>query len=249
MKKLIGMFLGFSLVLSACKKDEASGDGVGNFQLRLYPTFEGQAFETGEIYRDVLGHRIRVDDFKLYISNAALLKTDGTTLPLIDIDLFTLQTAQSIKFEVPAGDYAGLLVSFGVPEESNKDQDPTQYPNDHPLSVAGAQGMFWGWNTGYIFMKFEGKADTLGVDGNEMLHPFAFHCGEDVLYRSHDFNVPFNVGDDGTSCMDLRFAVDRFFYSASDTIDIKVNYLTHTSGNLPLAVRFTDLFNAAVSFE
>lgn len=245
---IISLFT-LAVFMNSCTK-EVEEDGIGNFQLRLLPTYEGEEFEVGQVYYDILGHRIRVEDFKLYISNALLMKSDGSTTPLFDIELFDLDGVESHTYEVPAGDYEGMMLSIGVPEELNKDQDPTQYANSHPLSVSGAQGMFWTWNTGYIFVKFEGKADTLGQEGNPLLHPFAFHCGEDVLFRSHVFdNTNFTVGSDGTTCMDLRFAVDRFFYNDTDTIDIKQNYLTHTSGNLPLAERFTDLFNAQIYFE
>lgn len=239
------------LAFSSCKKEEKEEeDGVGRLRLRLVPTFMGEPFVKGEIYSDTFGNRLRVDQFRTYLSNAVLIGSDGGELPLFDINLFTLDEYQTVAFEVPPGDYDGFHFSVGVPENLNKDQDPTQYPNNHPLSVAGAQGMFWEWNTGYVFIKLEGKADTLGVEGNPLLHPFAFHCGEDVLFRSHAFNdLDLSIKDIGTTTRSLYFPVDQFFYGANDTINLREDYLTHTSGNLDLAVRFTDLFNEALRFE
>lgn len=243
--------LALAFGLQSCKKEKPSeGDGIGGLTVRIDPYFEGEPFQTGAVYYDYDGNRIRIDDFKVYLSHIAAIRSDGTEQPLLDIDLFHITASQDVSFQVPVGSYKGLKFSVGVPEEWNKDQDPTQYPNDHPLSVNGAQGMFWQWNTGYIFIKVEGKADLSGTEGAELLHPFAFHCGEDVLFRTHVFgNNPFTISEGSDSRLSIRMDVDHFFYNANDSIDLETEYLTHTSGNLPLATRFTDLFNAAISLE
>jgi hypothetical protein len=99
-------------------------------------------------------------------------------------------------------------------------------------------------------VKFEGKADTLGQDGNDLLHPFAFHCGDDIFYQQHDYlEKAFSLSPSQETELTIEFNADRFFYSENDTIDIKQNYLTHTSGNFELANRFMTLFNGAISME
>jgi hypothetical protein len=241
----------FVFGLYSCKKEKFStGDGIGSLKLSLAPRFDGNPFEVGTVYYDYNGNRIRIDDFKVYFSRIAAIRSDNTEYSLSDIDLFQINETQEISFQLPVGSYKGLKFSVGVPQEWNKDQDPTQYPNSHPLSVNGAQGMFWHWNTGYVFFKVEGKADLSGTEGADLLHPFAFHCGEDVLYRTHVFdNNPFVVSEGSEARVAIRMDVNRFFYNETDSIDLGTEYLTHTSGNLPLAMRFTELFNAAISLE
>lgn len=252
--KYLSILLAFSLTLSACKKeDEENCDPVTDGSLRVNVTsyFNNEAFAVGNVYTNTNGYRVRVDDFKFYLSELYAIQSDGTEIELKDIDLINLVSGvESMSFILPDGDYSGIRFSIGVPEAFNKDQDPTQYPNDHPLSVNGAQGMFWTWNTGYIFMKVEGKADLEGEEGNDLLSPFAFHCGEDLLFRTHVFNNnAFSIQKGQVVDLDIRFDVDRFFYSQNDTIDIAIDNLTHTSGNPELAERFTELFNNAISVE
>jgi len=250
MKRAIYFVIAVTLILTSCKKKkQTEEDGIVNINMSAY--FDSEAFAVGNVYTNVDGYRVRVDDFKFYISELAAIRNDGVLIPLIDIDLINLGSGYSTSsFELAPGNYRGIQFSIGVPPELNKDQDPTVYPNDHPLSVNGAQGMFWSWNTGYIFVKFEGKADLDGVEGNEILSPFAFHCGEDLLFRTHVIdNYAFTVSEEIATPIDIRFNVEKFFYSDNDTIDIAVNNLTHTSGNLPLAERFTDLFNLAIELE
>lgn len=258
MKSTLFIALLASLVLFSCKKDNeedcpsgTNPSDIGTIRLNMNAYFGDEAFAVGNVYTNVNGYRVRIDDFKFYLSEASAIKEDGTLLPLSEIDLINLSSGNaSREISLPTGNYNGIQFSIGVPPEQNKDQDPTVYPNTHPLSVNGAQGMFWSWNTGYIFVKFEGKADLEGQEGNELLSPFAFHCGEDVLFRTHVVdNLAFSIGSDMTTELNLNFQTDRFFYSDNDTIDIAVDNLTHTSGNLPLAERFTNLFNLAIEVE
>src|SRR5690606_27283460 len=129
-----------------------------------------------------------------YISSLALKKADGTEVLLKDYYLANFTDDIVFDFTVPKGDYVGLGFLLGVPENVNTDTDPAQYPHTHPLSVAGSQGMFWSWMTGYIFTKFEGRADTTGTIGEPVLYPFSYHTGNDdysryVAFESFDFTL------------------------------------------------------------
>jgi len=160
--------------------------------------------------------------------------------------LVNFGTATEINTSVPTGTYKALKVGLGVPKELNKDQDPSQYPDTHPLSVVGSQGMFWHWNTGYIFTKYEGKSDLEGVDGNPLADSFAFHIGEDLLLREKTFEKELKVRGGQTLELTLEIDCYKLFYSDFDSIDISNESLTHTSGNLELATRFTDMLQAAL---
>lgn len=237
---------------AGCKKDDPKcpEPEMGTLNVRLNALFEGQTLEIGEVYYDVLGHRIRVDGFKTYIANVYAIKEDGTEVLVKDIFLADFDEENVISGAIEVGNYTGIRFGTGVPEEVNKDTDPSVYANDHPLSAIGSEGMFWHWNTGYIFTKFEGKADTLGQEGNDLLHPFAFHCGDDPFYEVHEHtDQSFSLAANDEAELAIDFHADRFFYSATDTIDIKLNFLTHTSGNYDLAERFMAIFSEAVDME
>ena len=151
-----------------------------------------------------------------------------------------------ISAEVESTNYNKIQWSGGVPASVNKDSDPAAFPNSHPLSVQGSAGMFWSWNTGYIFTKFDGKANLTGGLG-PVLDPFAFHIGEDFLYRSHEASVNVCPNGDETQRVYIDFHVDQFLANPIDTIDISQDNITHTSGNVELAERFNENFNSAIT--
>ena len=241
-----------ALWMAGCKPDEvievlpsATGAKVV-FDLR----YNDQPFAVGDIYYDNFGHRIRIDNFMSYISMMKLVKDDDTEVLLNDFYLANFSHANSLSFELPAGHFKALSFGIGVPHDFNKDQDPTVYPNNHPLSVPGSEGMFWGWNSGYIFVKFEGKADTLGIEGEPLIHPFAFHIGDDPFYRTHTaegLNITIEEGK--ISTIRIIIAVDKILFGDNDQIDLATDYLTHTSDNIELATKFVDNFDASISVE
>ena len=245
-KHYLLLLLVFPLMQSRCTKET---DEELEGQLRLVPRalFNGNDFTIGEIYTDVLGHTIRVDGFKTYIAEIKAVKTDGSEVPLQGIDLINFSQDKVYNWTIEKGDYQGIKFGIGVPEELNKDQDPSQYASNHPLSVNGSAGMFWTWNTGYIFTKVEGKANLDG-EMSPILDPWAYHVGEDFLYREHFLEKPFTI-DEATEVRYLDFHVERFFFNENDTIDIGSDNITHTSGNVPLAERFTTLFNEAIELN
>lgn len=235
------------LVFDGCKRPY--DEELGKIQVNIKATMNGAPFVVGEIYTNEMGDRFRADLFKSYISNFKAIKTTGEEVNIRDIYLANFDEPNVIVVEVEPGTYSGFRYGIGVPEEINKDTDPSQYANDHPLSALGSEGMFWTWNSGYIFTTFEGKADTLDTENVEPLHPFAYHCGEDFLYIQKDEEMLFDVEVCQTKRFNLVFEVDKFWYSDEDEIDVAVDYLTHTSGNVPLAERFMALVEKAVHIE
>jgi hypothetical protein len=232
-----------------CKKPEPE-PLTGTITFRINANWDGENLELGEVYEDVLGHRLFVENFKTYLSEFKMKRNGGADTLLNLVYLADFAGTNSFRVTVPPGDYSDLKFNLGVPEAYNKDTDPSVYANDHPLSVTGSEGMFWEWNVGYIFTKFDGKVDTTGVEGAPLLGPYAFHCGEDTLFRAHSFNtISFHLDECTNKTVYIDFDASRFLYSETDTIDLKTEYLTHTSGNLDLATRFVDMVNAAFTVE
>jgi uncharacterized repeat protein (TIGR04052 family) len=114
---------------------------------------------------------VQATDFRLFVSNAALIKADGTlqaialdqdgTWQLGDLALLdfedatgacangTAGTNTTLRGMVPDGDYAGLSLTVGVPFAQNH-QDPTLAAA--PLNVTA---MFWNWQGGYKFVRID----------------------------------------------------------------------------------------------
>lgn len=129
------------------------------------------------------GQTISMDTWKFYVSNVALVKADGSEQPVSGLNLVKLKAGDSFqnvvmfKGNAPAGEYKGVRFSIGVPRAVNHKDATTAKA---PLSVD--DGMFWAWNSGYIFSSFEGKTD---LNGSAL--PVALHYGEDKNYSTISF--------------------------------------------------------------
>jgi hypothetical protein len=253
-KYFAGIALGLAalpLVFSSCTED-AVDRGPAALVLDFNTRWGGGDFQVQEVYTDQFGNRIRVDNFKSYVSMVKLFRSDGTEVLLEDFYLIDFKNDNRYTFnQVPEGSYNGMQFYLGVPPAYNKDQDPAQYPSSHPLSVAGSQGMFWHWNTGYIFTKFEGKADTTGTEGADLLHSFSFHVGDDPFLRVFEsFDTPIMVERGKTTTVHANIQVDHILGNGgSDGIDLATDAITHTSGNTDLAKKFMDNFVGAITLE
>jgi hypothetical protein len=242
------------VALSACHRTD-NNDPVetvipdGTVNVAFHSLYEGQDFAEGTVYLSSLGYRIRVDDFRNYFSMVQLHRTDGALVDVKDFYLADFYRADpTLTATAPPGTYDSLFFNIGIPAAYNTGVDPSIYPSVHPLSVVSAQDMFWGWNAGYIFFKFDGKLDSTGVDTAELLEPFAFHCGDDPLFTA--VHIPLQnatVMSNGNKTIDVDIHVDRILKSDQDTIDLATDYITHTSGNVELAQRI--MRNYSRSFE
>lgn len=238
-----------ALVFASCQNDpEVPEVKPSKATVRFSALWEGEPFVMQQVYTDAFGNRLRADGFLNYISLITLVKDDGTEVLIKDYSLINFYNNNEISADVPAGKYTALKFGIGVPRDQNKDQDPAQYPSSSVLSVAGSQGMFWVWNTGYIFAKFEGKCDTTGTDGTELLTPIAIHAGDDASYRQFE-SQPFNIEINGISkTFDVKLNVDRIFSPVNgNNVNIAEQAITHTSTNPELATNFMDNYLAALT--
>lgn len=242
------LVLSLMVFMTSCEHDK---DGPGTLQVVFSAEFKGEPFQVGSIYNDDMGNRIRIDNFMSYFSMLNVVTPDGSEIPVKDFALINFNDGATYSIELDSKDYKGLTFNIGIPKECNKDVDPTTYPNSHPLSVQGSQGMFWHWNTGYIFTKFEGKADTTGTEGAEIIHPFAFHVGDDPMFRQHNEaeNFNFKIEPGATKVIHVIIDIEKIMKGEGDQIDIATDYITHTSGNVELAARFMNNFNEAIRIE
>lgn len=121
------------------------------------------------------GQTVTLDSWNLYVSGVALIRADGSEVAVPGLNLVRIGAGQDFSAvplfggDVPAGDYRGIRFNVGVPRELNH-LDATSAQS--PLSVD--DGMFWAWNSGYVFSRFEGKTTLNGT-----ATPVAFHFGED----------------------------------------------------------------------
>ena len=239
-----------SFLLAACG-DDSPADPIPQtyVQLKFVPTFHGQPLSIDSVYTNSYGQQLRVENLQFYLSNIYAHNGSDSTL-LKQAFLVTLLEPKTLSLSVSPQSFSSLSFGIGVPGNLNKNVDPSQYANSNPLSVQGSNGMFWYWNTGYIFVKVEGRYELTGMPNVPLVESYSFHMGDDPLYRVLHFNtgnVSLAEGDERT--FNIEVAVDSVFNRPVDQIDLSIDNLTHTTSNFPLAERVTNNFVSAFHFQ
>jgi hypothetical protein len=242
-KRIVNKFLVATLLVAvavSCRTEDSTS--CSNFKLIFTPTYHGNVVSEDSVYRNSFEQRFRIETARCYLSEIYLHKSNGDSVLVKDIALYNFLSEVSENLSLESNTYTGLSFGVGIPANKNKNVDPSTYSNASPLSVQGSNGMFWYWNTGYIFMKFDGHCDTTITSTGDLLQSYAYHVGDDPLYRHVSFNFPaMNVGE-GIASLQVKLALDSVLDKQADPVDLRVDYLTHTTANFPLAERIMNHF-------
>lgn len=161
------------LMLSSCKKnnDENNGTTKSSFIMEFEHQVNAAPLSLNTVsYKNAKGEDFKISTFKYYVSNIKLSKADGTTF-IVPESYFLIDESKSTSklitvTDIPTGDYTRIEYTIGV---------------DYARNFAGAQtgaldpvnGMFWTWNSGYIFVKLEGSSPQSKAANNAL----TFHIG------------------------------------------------------------------------
>jgi hypothetical protein len=111
---------------------------------------------------------VKFNTIKYYISNVKLRKTDGTWWSAPEsyylVDASNSSSAILSINDIPKADYNSISFLIGVDSTRNVSGAQTG-------ALAVSNNMFWSWNTGYIFSKFE------GLSNQAMGGSFTYHIG------------------------------------------------------------------------
>ena len=131
-------------------------------------------------YRNSSGEVFSVSLLQYFISNISVRKADGTIFTVPQDSSYFLIKAQepSTRFarvSVPEGDYVAISFLLGIDSLRNT-ADISKRTG--VLEPAGdmENGMYWGWNSGYIFFKMEGISGQAPMDPSGQ-HKFRYHIG------------------------------------------------------------------------
>lgn len=182
--------LAFISVISSCKKDDTETPSLPNpvnndttGTLNMY--FDNMAGEDqlnfGQGYVNENGDSLSFTLLNYYISNIVLIKEDGSEYTVPKNNSYFLvkhgiDSTQNITLpNIPIGKYKGFRFVLGV--DSLKSTAPIN-ERTGVLDPAGAgAGMYWSWNSGYIFFKAEGVSPQAPLDTPSNSKKFRYHIG------------------------------------------------------------------------
>lgn len=240
MTKRIFIFFGILLLLSPCATNAQHSKGLLSIGFNHYVDSLLLKLDSTE-YKNELGQTYKVGMFKYYISNIHLIRENGKDYACKEYFLVNEDIEESKKIilkDIPEGTYYKLVFTIGV---------------DSAANCSGAQSgaldptnaMFWTWNTGYIFMKLEGKAATSSAPGNI----FEYHIGgyKDPNYniRKIFFPLPENILIEKNKTAEIKMRVNvSEILKAPTTIDFsKLPSVTDAQNGGIIADNYRDAFS------
>lgn len=166
-------------------------------------------------YTNAKGEKFSISSLQYFISNIKLATASGETYTVNqDSSYFLIKGADRgtrfTKTRVPVGDYTKLTFTIGVDSlRSTMDISKRTGVLD---PASGHDGMYWGWNSGYIFFKLEGNSPSISDDingdptGNKK---FRYHIGGFGGYSSPTINNIKTVTIDLTAAGIAKVRADR----------------------------------------
>jgi cytochrome c peroxidase len=175
------------------------------------------------------GQQVRITRVSALLSGFALRRPDGAAVALpnqyawIDGASGRLST---VLTGVEDGAYTGLEFTIGLPQAVDAG-DANRWPAGHPLDPL-TNGMYWGWQGGYVFAAIEGQWWQTGGPRRG----FSFHLAEGAGSMQAQVAVPFLVkGSTVVRCAwDLAAILRPLEFEADGK-----GSSTHSRANDPLA--------------
>jgi hypothetical protein len=176
-KKLMTMLL-FTAVALATSGQSITNDPKktyksGSLYIHFLNVANGKVLklnDTVSVYNNANGDDFKITTFKYYISNLSLIMKNGGKVFIPD-SYFLVDAADSSTLiqqitNIPEGKYTGIAFTIGVDSLRN-------FAGAQSGALDPAKGMFWTWNSGYIFVKLEGESTKSTAKKNRL----TFHIG------------------------------------------------------------------------
>lgn len=174
-KSIIISISALAILFNACKKDKNEFKTpeieTGNVEIEFEHKVGASSLALNSgTYTNENGDSYTISKFAYYVSNIKLTRADGQTLD-IPAEYYLVDAANSASHKImvkniPPGEYVEFSFLLGVDSTRNVSGAQTG-------ALDPANGMFWSWNTGYIFLKMEGVSPQSTANGNQL----RFHIG------------------------------------------------------------------------
>lgn len=177
-KNILYTLLASAIFVSCSKKDEAipefSTNNLAPFSVEFDNIVGDRTLNLNNIttpYVNAKGEPFSISTLQYFISNIKVATASGNEYVVPqDSSYFLIKSSDKAtrfaKVRVPEGDYTRLTFTLGVDSlRSTMGIDKRTGVLD-PASNGGhdSGGMYWGWNSGYIFFRFEGNSSVISDD-------------------------------------------------------------------------------------
>ncbi len=185
--KFVTIVIAISAVVISCSKKitvpEYNTGKLAPLSLEFDNVAGGQKLQlntTDYRYKNALGEYYNIQVLQYFISNIQVHKADGTTYTVPqDSSYFLINEKEPescfARVKVPEGDYTKVTFTLGV-DSVRSTMDISKRTG--VLNPAGGMesGMYWTWNSGYIFLKMEGASPAAPANQTSP-HKYYYHIG------------------------------------------------------------------------
>ncbi|MFN5422697.1 MAG: MbnP family protein [bacterium] len=233
----------FLFIFSSCKKDNTvSYNSSVKAPISIeFDNIVGSAdlLLDNQTYTNANNEQFSISMFKYFISNIVLTKTDGSKYPVPqDSSYFLIDESNtsslSPRVNVPEGEYTSLEFVLGVDSLRNTMDISRRTGVLDPTGTAS--GMYWSWNSGYIFFKMEGSSPA----STQVDNVFHYHIGLFGGYSTPTLNnlkkVTINLSSRGVAKVksgkvaNVHLLVDAMkMFNGSTNISIATNAVVMAS--------------------
>lgn len=201
-----------------------------NITLQFHHFVGNRKLVLGDSIQNIFGENMQVQKFKYYLSNFILVDQSGTK-HAIPNSYFLIDEADSASMNIrlPTNVSKISAIEFLIGVDSIKNCSGIQTGVLDPMA-----GMFWTWNTGYIFARLEGVSGASKSAGHHFTyHIGGFKNGENAIRK---IILPLNPKKQNEK-IDIRVDINSWFRSAHE-LKISQTPVCHSPGEL--ALQFAD---------
>lgn len=185
------------------------------------------------VYVNEKGNKFTVSMFKYYVTNIHLIDNQGNKFLVPNsYCLFDQGEAGAHTHRIEHGNTAHLDSARVGVYDSIQVMIGVDVLKNHAVGNRGAldpaKGMFWNWNTGYIFVRFEGSylKDSLNVAGGDSVlrKSLIYHVGFNSNARTIKMKLPtrFEIKDGQKSTLKLEADILEMFKNPN-LVDFEVS--------------------------
>lgn len=252
MKKLLPLLLlGLGCIVACRKEKSEEPQATAQLSLHFHPKINGVDLQLNTNYTNIYGENFTLTAFKFYTGQFRLGDRTLGASQLVNGGPYWLSdlgatSSMAISASIVPGSYNRLSFLLGVDSARN-------VSGIQSGALDPALGMFWTWNSGYIFFKMEGNSSA----STEPNGKFEYHIGgfrypnSAIRNFTADLTDPdrWQLSPGDTLIMDVNIVLDLFFTNPN-SLKIATTPVCTTPG--PLAASIADNMAGALqiaSFE
>lgn len=219
-----------------------SGKGMLSISIQHMVDEKPLSLDSGKYVND-RKQAYTISKFTYYLSNFELVNTDKKDVIVNGSYLIDEEEPSSKRIDLTqlkSGSYRSIRFLIGV---------------DSLHNCSGAQSgaldpvhaMFWAWNTGYIFLKLEGKSNSSTAPG----HLFEYHIGgykspaNSIRVVEITFPEPLVITDKKTTTLNLEVNVAEILKTPQSIDFSALPAVTDTKNACMMADNYKDMFRLA----